>query len=514
MTELPEHNQVQSSVTHYVLIVHGTFAAPKKGVESWYYPSASDSNFCDDLKKRLAGTPLEGSLWRSYGDRYWHWSGDNDHFARKDAAKSLKEEIDQIIQRDPTARIHLIAHSHGGNVVLQALDDYFKSLFDPKTHRVEDQNKIEDHKIGRLVFLGTPFYYRRWKRDRTRLDAIFDTVLGGLLFGIMLTAIICLSILLIALLINSNLLAMANPFRWPLFVQLSYGALILLVGKLMTDARLYRVDSNVYFDELYFKRNELKLSSRLPTLTVHSGQLDEALLLLSARPALDATLDAPIERMVDGLFGAGFVNPSVVENRAGEHAGLATSFGRFLLGLKHLVRAFLNHILLKFLSVPLRRKAKKVLKSMMLRIFEGAAMGLPSEEFEDCRIEATESLELSELFEVKSSNVAPILVRQGKKPLASAEREGRFSFLWDDSELKQSIKESAAWTRVAGHIQRLQAVYGTDDPSFRYHLQRRVMALEQRIEEIMGTVALDHSTYYESPEVIDEVTDFLLDGSA
>src|ERR1700726_4934954 len=98
---------------NYILIVHGTWSAPTAEGTKWYQKGGA---FAETLAARLEGTPLAGAVWRSCCNKAtdFSWSGDNAHGARLKAAKALCEEILSIRAADPNARIHFIAHSHGG----------------------------------------------------------------------------------------------------------------------------------------------------------------------------------------------------------------------------------------------------------------------------------------------------------------------------------------------------------------------------------------------------------------
>ncbi|CAI5957239.1 unnamed protein product [Closterium sp. NIES-64] len=87
-----------SQETHYVIVVHGTFAPPANGPRTpWYQPAArGDSNFCNKLGALLAEGPLgDGCLWRELPAEPpprlripypFHWDGTNRHEGRIDAA--------------------------------------------------------------------------------------------------------------------------------------------------------------------------------------------------------------------------------------------------------------------------------------------------------------------------------------------------------------------------------------------------------------------------------------------
>ncbi|GAQ81092.1 hypothetical protein KFL_000700290 [Klebsormidium nitens] len=127
--------------THYVLVIHGTFSQPKKkGLATWFHPDPNkgSDNFCARLAVRLSGGHFgEESVWRALPDpellpngvRYpFYWDGSNTDEGRKEGAWQLAKLIRHIANRDPSARIHLIAHSHGGNVALKAIEQYVQKL--------------------------------------------------------------------------------------------------------------------------------------------------------------------------------------------------------------------------------------------------------------------------------------------------------------------------------------------------------------------------------------------------
>jgi len=106
-----------------VVLVHGTFAADAAWVRR-------DSPFCRILRQTLGSVRICP----------FRWSGRNSHTARLKAAKGLAGFIDDLLDSYPNAKIHVIAHSHGGNVALYALrDDRLRKV------------------VAGVVFLGTPF---------------------------------------------------------------------------------------------------------------------------------------------------------------------------------------------------------------------------------------------------------------------------------------------------------------------------------------------------------------------
>jgi hypothetical protein len=127
------------------LIVHGTYAAE----ELWWRLGTSSETFADRLERALAERGLSGSVWRGalagglgYGD--FSWTGANRDKDRRNGGKKLAASLEQLARQaganpEKPLVVNLVAHSHGGNVVLDALPRL--------SPRVQ---------VGRIVLLGTP----------------------------------------------------------------------------------------------------------------------------------------------------------------------------------------------------------------------------------------------------------------------------------------------------------------------------------------------------------------------
>jgi hypothetical protein len=122
-----------------VLLIHGTFA---NMAGSWWYPG---SDFCRKLDLSLSQQGSPARCWAHIGSptnpkNVFAWTGDNLEAERHIGGDSLAKEITNLEATHDISRYHIVAHSHGGNVVLHAL----RSLADdPKN-------------LGAVIFLGTP----------------------------------------------------------------------------------------------------------------------------------------------------------------------------------------------------------------------------------------------------------------------------------------------------------------------------------------------------------------------
>jgi hypothetical protein len=124
-----------------VILVHGTWANSASASPPWWDPS---SEFVKNLDAALAA---RGSIARCWAPqpfeierpKVFAWSGENSQSKRQAASVALAELLSWW-EGTENFRYHIVAHSHGGNVVLGALDELAR---DPR-------------RLGAVVFLGTP----------------------------------------------------------------------------------------------------------------------------------------------------------------------------------------------------------------------------------------------------------------------------------------------------------------------------------------------------------------------
>ncbi len=108
--------------------------------------------------------------------REFSWSGGNNHNARLEGAGKLAGTINEIRRNNPNEPINVIAHSHGGNVALQALKygaeidnlvtlgtpvrkEYIPQLLDNKpskswTNVYSPQDQVQNHGGGSISIKG------------------------------------------------------------------------------------------------------------------------------------------------------------------------------------------------------------------------------------------------------------------------------------------------------------------------------------------------------------------------
>lgn len=153
-----------NSAKETILLIHGTFAAPKEGTVKWYMPG---SDFCRQLDGKLEGFGSCARTWAHLEDpdrSYFFWDGRNTWQSRIKAAEDLAAEIRDLMSSG--WRCHLVAHSHGGTATIDA---------------IESLGFDADSYDGNVVLMGTPVY----TRNQTRLP--FLSLMGalGLVFSLL-----------------------------------------------------------------------------------------------------------------------------------------------------------------------------------------------------------------------------------------------------------------------------------------------------------------------------------------
>jgi hypothetical protein len=139
--------QMDESAKETIVIVHGTWAAPKPDKIQWYQQPegvAATEGFVGKLDAALRerGSPARCWAHCTKGNPMFQWSGENSWIARTRAAGALADYVAKL--RGEGWRCHIVAHSHGGNIVVEAL---------PQIIAAPSQNKS----LGIIVTLGSPF---------------------------------------------------------------------------------------------------------------------------------------------------------------------------------------------------------------------------------------------------------------------------------------------------------------------------------------------------------------------
>ena len=139
--------QMEELAKETVIIVHGTWAAPQPDKTQWYQQpdgvSATEGFVCKlDAALQERGSPARCWAHCTKDIPIFQWSGENSWIARTSAAGALADYVAKL--RGEGWRCHIVAHSHGGNIVVEALSQII-AVHSPNTS------------LGIIVTLGSPF---------------------------------------------------------------------------------------------------------------------------------------------------------------------------------------------------------------------------------------------------------------------------------------------------------------------------------------------------------------------
>jgi hypothetical protein len=522
--------------SHYVLVIHGTGAAPEPGKPAWHqFDPAGEDNFCRQLDEALGELGWRSSVWRrppgwdgERGRLAFAWSGGNSHEARKQGAAELDGLLRRIREADPRCRIHLVAHSHGGNVVLAALDSYLGWMrhlagAEPEEAAVSGEDAWargldpEFHRLGRLVFLGTPFYFKCWLKGTgwlARALAAGRNWLFSLLFFFGFIYLLVQALAgLVSLLPWFGFIGWA-PWHWPWPVIVGWALPALLATLGGSQDERHR-DVNLYFPgyldvgELLLRRGKAR---PLESLVVSAGFLDEALLVLSAQPLASAFLLPSLREVVRPRWWR-WLKPVRTGARNEPPEKLARLVKGTLLVVVNLLSlpvTALRALLARPLGAWLAGRTRTALGS--------AALGVPAWELEDARIEVRSRLdEVPGLLTATSWDIERRLAVE-EAPARESAPSHLYPFLWDEEKLDERLAESQVWGRVSEELpavlRRLGRLEESNQQSRIQRLQRICLVLEERGREIVDSIALLHSAYYARPGFVDAIARFLATGEA
>jgi hypothetical protein len=139
---------------HYIFLVHGTWGSSS---DAWYQSKNKGQGFQEELILAIASHGVDVAAIELVP---FEWSGKNTHAARTDGAMRLAETLLEYSERDARSIFHFVAHSHGGNVVLKALEIYINrrpsdlsaSIFDSRDIPSIAQAILDDYSNGLYPF--------------------------------------------------------------------------------------------------------------------------------------------------------------------------------------------------------------------------------------------------------------------------------------------------------------------------------------------------------------------------
>jgi len=149
-----------------IIVVHGTFA--REG--QWWQPGG---DFCKKLDQQLETKNHPARCWehlkleKQIKGEMFSWSGDNSQISRMYAASKLQSYLSDLMsqweksshhseERYHNLAIHLVGHSHGGNVILDALTGLGSSIMGVD-HSYNESFPEDVYPIKSVTLLGTPY---------------------------------------------------------------------------------------------------------------------------------------------------------------------------------------------------------------------------------------------------------------------------------------------------------------------------------------------------------------------
>ncbi|CAI7780506.1 unnamed protein product [Closterium sp. NIES-53] len=607
-----------SRETHYVLVVHGTFDSPPGpgNPPPWYFLDAKRAdNFCHLIAKDLKATPLGfDAVWRQLPDSHagmrlredvpypFHWSGHNTHEARVDAGKALAQLIHAVGRADPSARVHVVAHSHGGNVALKAVSKYLSMLRrdsrDPArtSHdqitaafweaHAEGYQSIKEHQqvkvstvwmlafapflvvkrpwrgdealgafpyayfqrvdsllglpkvrqakylrkkwagssnsncLGRVVFLGTPFYTKHW--DPQAALTMARTILGlsMLVFVVIVGAVVSVKYAIFHE-VNTAELTGGELTFW---VTVAVVSVAVVVYNTLSSKRYS--DGNVYFTE------KKAWSPAMSALVLNAGKLDEAALALSTEPLVRAYLMPQVKTMLTPdpwRMLRPFPAKTWLVSLANLYNNCWVALWTLVLVVPYIILWLLNFFLVPYFC------------NQLLRLFITLGFGLQKNELDCAQVYVEEWLRLppathsiahwnvqkiltaatlDQLKDLRKRSVIPGEAAATEEALMEAHTQlvdphaiaQRWRFLWDDAELERKAEESTTLALLKNQVDKMAHNPRISRVAFERELKVVCVTLEERYKDMTGNVELSHGSYFRNHVVIAVIAHFLAHG--
>jgi hypothetical protein len=163
-----------------IVVVHGTFSGPSSDAPKWWQPNALDT-FIPRLHNALERRGVEPRCWAhcDQATSVFHWTGNNHWVDRTRAAAGLVRYLSEMAQAGWAC--HLVGHSHGGNVIAEAL------------HAL--RGRPEGKVVRSVITLGTPFLdtlstvERRRRRRRIYSNVLFLIAMVGCVLPMIVQAV-------------------------------------------------------------------------------------------------------------------------------------------------------------------------------------------------------------------------------------------------------------------------------------------------------------------------------------
>lgn len=401
--------------------------------------------------------------------------------------RELTDTLERIAQRD---RTRLIVKMTEGSIydvergsLRRLLAKIFRHIY----------TLPEQHRIGNLITLGTPFYEKRWRL--TRATKMVNWLLYAVSFLPAISTAAYVYIVLGAAVASATPWISwigFNPLEWP-WQLLSFVGVFSLISACylaVQDKPELPLDTNVYFDEAnipYFVRI-LETTKLCRVLNIHASYLDEAYCLLSAYPLMSGHLAKHLALAASPKFWE--------FKRTSEDVGFWRRSSPAILRRKFKQISQLTIALAKALAFPFRLCVHKIITLYVARLIEMdlrvLGYGLPSDEFHRGSAISVEKALHKPYFETHTFDVSRALAVLRVKGVNGTDR---FEFLWNEDNLAKRVEDSVL-------VKTIGETFGPDH-------YRKLVALEERAMEFFGVAGLRHSMYYDNDVVISGIADFL-----
>jgi hypothetical protein len=311
------------------IVIHGTYARD----EAWWRLDPDHGSFASRLEAALAARGLPGTVWRPALDAgldydAFTWSGRNSHPDRRRGARRLAATLERLgaaigATAERPLQVNFVAHSHGGNVVLDALGRLGRSV-----------------RARRVLLLGTPLITAR---PALRL---FRTLIAFVLLGLVSYGILEIALALLApdLIELPSLVFIGLVVLFVMFygwVLLGFAALVDAMFRLISWPLAWAMDrgSGQVYGPSPHRMALSVVSGRIALFTTYDDEADVALQLSAAPRRLYAELVRrrlhPVLRVAEVIA----IRPLVYGIVLG---AIEAALERFALGFPWLYVLFMN----------------------------------------------------------------------------------------------------------------------------------------------------------------------------
>lgn len=194
-----------------IITVHGTFAADESDYgDAWWQKGSDFQNQIDELVETEDGQPIE---WEPF-----HWDGENSQICRREAGMALYSKLVSCSRKGQ--RSVLLAHSHGGSVVIEALYYHWRRFWIPELSQLYQHPVRTWLGMLKVLFLGVKPKLSEGSQGLT--EVITGVVSVGTPFADFKTTALS----------HRGPIEMINNFRWYYAILLLafYGLFLLLVS--------------------------------------------------------------------------------------------------------------------------------------------------------------------------------------------------------------------------------------------------------------------------------------------